>query len=188
MSDISTGLRVTLGCAAAVVLLGGCTSSPQPGTPTPTTGSTASTASPSIATTTPTASLSPEETAVRKLIGETLYETQDAVAAGTAELDALHQVMTLPLVNERLDLYAKYRNRGYKQTGRISSEVRSVIAVSSGKYTAQACLDTSQIAMVDKTGAQLPGGGPTRLLHKYDVINDRGAFKASSDTVVETTC
>lgn len=156
-------------------------SSPSPsmqGTPTP--QSSASSASPSF---------SGEDAAVRRLIGQTLYETQDAVASDyTVELNALHQVMTGKLVDERLQLYAKYRSAGQKQTGHIAAEVLSVSTV--GKtHVVRACVDTSRMDVVDKTGASVMWkDSPHRVLHEFEVVNDRGAYKAASDKSVAASC
>jgi hypothetical protein len=187
---------VAVGVALLVLggALAGCAdgpASPSSSAVLPTGSSTTSTpmASASSASPMPSASFGPEEAAVRKLIGVTLYETQDAVASDySIKLDALHQVMIGDLVNERLDLYLKYRDSGYKQTGHITAEVRSV-ATAKSVFTVRACVDGSQSDVLDKAGKSVVwSGSPKKVLHEFQVISDRGAYKATSDKSVSATC
>lgn len=126
---------------------------------------------------------------MRKLIGVTLYETEDAVASDySVKLDALHQVMLGDLVDERLTMYLKYRDAGYKQTGRTLAEVVSV-ASANGTFTVRACVDISKSDVLDKTGKSVVwAGSPKKVLHEFQVVNDRGAYKANSDAAVAATC
>jgi hypothetical protein len=178
------------------VALGVALTACAPGTPS-TSPSVVSTNTPTVAgpltpsqSQTPTPSISAEEAAVRKLIGETMYATQDAVASDySIPLDTLHQVMSGALVDQRLQVYFKYRGASYKQTGRISSEVRSVTSAASGAHVVRACVDTSAMGLVDKTGKSMKStASPPRVLHEFEVIYDRGAYKATSDTPVAATC
>lgn len=172
-------------CVGALAGCGGVTVTPSPS------ASIAATPTPLItsATPTPTPSVNPEEAAVRTLIGKTLYETQDAVASDYGvQLDTLHQVMTGDLVDTQLQLYFKYRSLGYKQTGHVRADVRSVVQQKDA-FTVRACVDMSQRDVVDKTGkSMIVTGGPRKLMHEFRVVNERGAYKATADAVVESAC
>jgi len=133
--------------------------------------------------------MNPEEAAVRTLISKTLYETQDAVASDyNVPIDTLHQVMTGRLVDERMTLHQKYREAGLKQTGMISSVVLSLTGARDA-FVVRACVNTSQRDLIDKAGkSHVAVGGPTKVLHEFHVVLDKGTYKATSDEPVEATC
>jgi hypothetical protein len=136
---------------------------------------------------TPTPTLSPSQRASAEAVLRFFsvlnrVATDDAVA-----LDELHSAAKGELLDERLRHYQLSRANGRHQVGQAVPEVREVSA--EAPFHVLVCVDTTGADVVDRDGKSVvPAENPTRVLHRFTVVEVSGVIYADSDEVVETSC
>jgi hypothetical protein len=185
---VQTGLGRIAGCVLTLSLLGLVSCSepdPQPGTPV----------SPVASSPTPSTTASPTPSAHEQNLREAeravsrFWSVIDRLSADPdSDLTQLTTVSRGSVAAQWSRNINQYRFDRVKAEGRV--DVREVVAKQSKKdnlYKVTACIDASNVNLVDKNGKSVvPPEGPRRVSYDYTVEQDQQKWYVIKEKVTET--
>lgn len=183
--------RAIVAASAVSLALVGCVATPTPtNTPTPvvTVEPTPTPAPSPTPTSTPTTTLTAGQQDAARVV-ERYYEILDQIALDkNVPLDSLYQAASGEVARAQLRGLQQSHVNGWVSTGRVGVDVRGVTGTEA-PYVVEACLDTSQVKVVDQAGNSMtPEDQPSLKLWHFTVEDINGRLLVMEEEAVATSC
>lgn len=186
MNVTTRGATATVALVSAIVLSAcGPDAPPQEASVSPT-ATMSLTASPSPSpspSTKPTDSTSPQARAQAAVVQ--YWAMLDKLASNpSASLTDLSAVARGDARTQWQQILTKRRGQQYVQTGSVRVENATAQSTAGGRWDVTACLDVTEVNVVDKDGKSVRGTGPERLEYSYVVERDGEGYFVTDEKVV----